>query len=73
MVGLHSPFGLIGQLKEKRGYTHYEIMWGQPWLMYLLELADQPRYAKKRKVPVFEDSESLKEYMNGTRRNRHNA
>jgi len=69
MVGLHSPFGLFGQIKDKRGYTHSQLMWGQSWLMYILEFADQPRHIKKSKVPVFDNSNDLKNYLNGTGRN----
>jgi hypothetical protein len=73
MVGLNSPFGLIGQIKEKRGYTHRQVMWGQPWLMFVLEMADQPRYVKKSIVPTFDNSTSLKTFLNGTGRDRHKA
>ena len=44
MVGLHSPFGLIGQIKDNRGISHEEVMWGQPWLLYILEMTDQLRW-----------------------------
>lgn len=46
MAGLHSPFGIIGQLKEKFGYTRHYILWGQAWAIFLLEMADAPRYVK---------------------------
>lgn len=71
MQGLNSPFGLIGQLKEKRGYTHKQVMWGQSWLMYMLELADQPRYTRKQEVITYDNTEQIKEHL-GTGRNRHN-
>lgn len=60
MDGLHSPFGLFGQIKEKRGLTHDELLWGQPWIMYLLELQDAPRYVnKKLPAPVAESAEDI--------------
>ena len=37
---------MIGQLKEKFGYTHKYILWGQAWVLFLLEMADAPRYMK---------------------------
>ena len=46
--GLHSPFGVIGQIKEKTGYSHEYILWGQPWIMFLIESADQPRYMDRK-------------------------
>lgn len=48
MDGQHSPFGLIGQIKEKTGYTHDYILWGVSWLVFLMEMADAPKYVKKR-------------------------
>ncbi|MDR3057762.1 MAG: hypothetical protein LBU84_06435 [Prevotella sp.] len=48
MDGLHSPFGVIGQIKEKTGYSHEYILWGQPWVMFLIEATDQPRYIDKK-------------------------
>lgn len=57
MAGLHSPFGLIGQIKEKTGYSHHYILWGQPWILFLMESADAPHYVKgKRPVPVVESA-----------------
>lgn len=44
MIGLHSPFGLLGQIKRERGYTHEYLLWGESWINILLEGADQPRY-----------------------------
>lgn len=46
MAGQYSPFGIIGQLKEKFGYTHDYILWGQAWVIFLLEIADAPRYVR---------------------------
>lgn len=37
---------MIGQLKEKFGYTHQYILWGQAWILFLLEMADAPRYVR---------------------------
>lgn len=60
MDGLHSPFGILGQLKEKRGLTHEQILWSQPWNMLLLEMADEPRYVKgERPVPVAESADDM--------------
>lgn len=64
MDGLHSPFGILGQIKDKRGYTHDELMWGQPWIMYLLELADAPRYVSgEPPAPVAESAEDLRRIL----------
>lgn len=61
MVGLHSPWGIIDQIREKKGYTFDYILWAEPWANYLLASADAPRYVKG--VPsderVFEDSEEV--------------
>jgi len=64
MDGLHSPFGILGDIKTKRGYTHHQIMWSQPWAMYLLEMADEPRYVKGDKpAPVAESAEDLRKLL----------
>jgi len=60
MDGLHSPFGILGQIKDKRGYTHEQILWGQPWAILLLEMADAPRYVKgQRPAPVVESAKDI--------------
>jgi len=64
MDGLHSPFGLFGQIKEKRGYTQHQIMWSQPWMMYVLEMADEMRYVKgERQAPVVDSAEDLRKVL----------
>ncbi len=64
MEGLHSPFGLIGQLKEKRGITHEQFLWSQPWSMYLLEMADSPQYVKgEPPAPVAESAADVKRIL----------
>jgi len=64
MDGLHSPFGVLGQLKEKRGLTHDQIMWSQPWAMLLLEMADEPRYVKgQRPAPVVDNADDLRKIL----------
>ena len=68
--GLHSPFGLFGQLKEKRGLTHDELLWSQPWIMYLLELSDAPRYVSgKPPAPVAESAEDINRILKGRHTN----
>lgn len=60
MTGLHSPFGLIGQMKEKTGYSHEYILWGVPWTLLLMEAADAPRYVKGNPdVPVVDNADEL--------------
>ena len=44
--GLHSPFGTIGQIRERTGYTLDYILWGEPWINFILEAADAPRYIR---------------------------
>jgi len=63
MVGLNSPFGLLGQIKDKRGYTHGYVMWKQPWMMYIIEMADMPRYDEKADVPVFDNVTEIKRHL----------
>jgi hypothetical protein len=59
MDGLHSPFGIIGNIKRERGYTHEHILWGEAWINLLMESADAPRYTKKRRTPIIESTEQL--------------
>lgn len=62
--GLHSPFGFIGQIKEKRGYTHNYILWGEPWAIFLMEMADAPRYVRgRRPAPVMESADGIKSIL----------
>ncbi|MDR1644222.1 MAG: hypothetical protein LBS05_00130 [Tannerellaceae bacterium] len=64
MDGLHSPFGLIGQIKERTGYSHRYILWGQPWALFLLESADAPHYVKgRRPPPVAESIDELESFL----------
>lgn len=63
MDGLHSPWGIIGQIKEKRGYTHDDVLWGTSWLNILMETSDAPRYVKGRKIPVVETAEQLRQIL----------
>ena len=66
MAGLHSPFGIIGQMKEKFGYTHQYVMWGQPWALFVLEGADAPRYVRGNPpVPVVDNTDDLQAILGG--------
>lgn len=56
-VGLHSPFGWIGDIKERTGYTHEYILWGQAWILFLLEEADRSRTIDKNKLKSEENTE----------------
>ena len=62
--GLHSPFGAIGQIREKTGYTLEYILWAEPWVNFILDSADAPRYVKgERPAPVVEDEEEIKNIL----------
>ena len=64
MEGLHSPFGVLGQIKDKRGYTDEQVLWGQSWIKLMLEMADAPRYVKGGKqAAMFENAEQLKKAL----------
>jgi len=63
MEGLHSPWGLIGQIKAERGCTHDYLLWNEAWIIILMERADAPRYSKKQKVPVVDGAEGLKNIL----------
>lgn len=59
--GLHSPFGIIGQIREKTGYTLDYILWAEPWVNFILDSADAPRFVKgNRPVEVIEDEKEIK-------------
>lgn len=36
-------------------------MWKQPWMMFILEMADMPRNRKKKDVPIFESINEIKQ------------
>lgn len=55
MVGLNSPFGMIGKIRKERGLTLSEVLWGEPWVIYLLEEVDQPRTVNGTPMPLNED------------------
>jgi hypothetical protein len=38
-------------------------LWGEAWINLLMEMADAPRYTKKKHVPSFEGSEQLKQAL----------
>jgi hypothetical protein len=64
MDGLHSPFGLIGQIKEKTGYSHEYVLWGQPWALLLMEAADAPRYVRgRRPAPVVGSADEVENIL----------
>ncbi len=63
MEGLHSPWGLIGQIKAERGYTHDHLLWGEAWINILMERADAPRYTKRQRVPVADGAGDLKKIL----------
>ncbi len=48
MDGLHSPWGMIGRIKDERGYTHDQVLWDTSWLNLLIEMADAPRWVKNQ-------------------------
>ena len=41
--GLHSPFGLLGKIRIERKLCLREGLWGDPWMLLVLEQSDQPR------------------------------
>lgn len=63
MVGLHSPWGTIGNIKRERGYTHDYVLWGESWINLLMESADAPRYSKKQHIPVVDGVDGLRERL----------
>jgi hypothetical protein len=65
MTGLHSPFGITGNIKERTGYPHKYILWGQPWNLFLMEMADAPRYTDKPDARVAESAEEVAETLGG--------
>lgn len=67
MDGLHSPWGLIGQIKAERGYTHEYVLWGEAWINILMERADAPRYTKKQWVPMINGAGDLKKILGDAR------
>jgi len=54
---------VIGQIKEKTGYSHEYILWGQPWIMFLIESADQPRYMDKKPDEIVESAEEAADIL----------
>jgi len=55
---------VIGQIRERTGYTLDYILWGQPWIIFLLEAADAIKHVKgKRPVPVVESSEEVAQIL----------
>lgn len=62
--GLHSPWGLFGQIMNERGYTKKQLLWGDSWLNMMMENADAPRYIRgKRPAPVANSSEDIKRIL----------
>lgn len=63
MVGLNSPFGLLGKIKIERGLTHKDLLWEENWINLLLENADQPRYSKETPSVIANGAEELKNIL----------
>ncbi len=60
-AGLHSPWGVIGQIAKDRNLTKHKVLWGDSWLNFQLYAADSPRYVRgQRPVPVVESLEELR-------------
>lgn len=65
-AGLHSPWGILGQVAKDRGISIRKVLWGDSWLNYQLYTADAPRYVSgKRPAPVVESLEELRK-LRGT-------
>ncbi|HBX44479.1 MAG TPA: hypothetical protein DEG28_01100 [Porphyromonadaceae bacterium] len=63
MTGLHSPWGLLGEIMKERGYTHDYVLWGVSWINLLMERADAPRYTKKQFAPFVDGAGGLKQRL----------
>lgn len=51
---------MMGQIRERTGHTREHILWGEPWILLLMEAADAVKYVKgERPVPVVESSEEV--------------
>lgn len=59
VIGLDSPFGVLGKLKVERGLTHEELLWGQSWASLVLESMDQPHYDPKAPKEEVEAEDGL--------------
>jgi hypothetical protein len=59
---------LIGKIKDTRGYTSREALWGDSWVNMIMEAADAPRYIRgKRAAPVIETKEDLDRVLGRTK------
>ena len=66
MVGLHSPFGTIGNIKREFGYTLDYVLWGESWINLLMQQSDAPRYTKsrqKRSISTASGASDLKKML----------
>jgi hypothetical protein len=59
---------LLGQIKEKYGYSHEYILWSLPWLQFQLEMADAPRYVREEEQAVVISSAKEASALMGGRR-----
>lgn len=60
MIGLNSPWGLFGAIKDKRGWTMEQVLWAEPWQSLVLELADQARYETGKQYKEVDSISDLK-------------
>lgn len=63
MVGLHSPFGTIGNIKKEYGYTLEYVLWGESWINLLMQQSDSPRYSKSQPKHKAESADDLKQLL----------
>ncbi len=60
-AGLHSPFGILGQIAKERALTIKQVLWSDSWINLQLYASDAPRYVRGQKpVPVAESLEELR-------------
>jgi cytochrome c-type biogenesis protein CcmH/NrfF len=55
---------MIGSIKEKTGCSQDYILWGQPWVIFLMEAADAAKYRRgRRRAPVVESAEDIEKIL----------
>lgn len=58
----HSLFGVLWSLQKETGFTHHYLLWGEPWCLLMLKIADAPKYkTKKQKDKVDTTNEDTAE------------
>lgn len=69
---MHSPWGLLNQISDKKGWSHEYMLEKISWTNLNMYMADQVRMMKRSEIPLSGEDlkERRKKYKNGKSKTR---